>query len=295
MKKLTTEEKAKAYDKAIERAKRMFSEKEVKYLFPALKESEDEKIRKVLRERIIRYDPNNEILIKEEGISQKQFLDWIEKQGEHKKFRDGIQVGDKVTRNREGMLVNLSQLNRVAKKDEKQGEQKPTEWNPEPGDTFRKKGTISPTYHLCNKREDGITFGFVENNEVGISGGEITIFALRNDYELVERLKPIEKVVEEEFNKAICPNNAWSEEDEKTIDEAVECLENYVEYVQGGFSKQHVLDLASRVESLKDRYTWKPSEEQMKALDYAVFDTQSYSYHKKLSSLKQQLKKLREE
>lgn len=31
-------------------------------LFPELKELEDERIRKALRERIIRYDPNNEIL-----------------------------------------------------------------------------------------------------------------------------------------------------------------------------------------------------------------------------------------
>lgn len=44
----------------------------------------------------------------------------LEKQGEHAKFRDSIQVGDKVTRNGDGVLVNLSQLNRVAKKDEKQ-------------------------------------------------------------------------------------------------------------------------------------------------------------------------------
>ena len=50
--------------------------------FPELAESEDERIRKALRERIIRYDPNNEILIKEEGISQRQFLAWLEKQGE---------------------------------------------------------------------------------------------------------------------------------------------------------------------------------------------------------------------
>ena len=55
-------------------------------IFPELKESEDERIRKALRERIINYDPNNEILIKEEGISQKQFLAWIEKQGEQKPF-----------------------------------------------------------------------------------------------------------------------------------------------------------------------------------------------------------------
>ena len=39
---------------------------------------------------------------------------------------------------------------------------------------------------------------------------------------------------------------------------------------------------------------FKPSDEQMKALAYAVFDTQSHSYHDNLSSLEQQLKKLRE-
>ena len=70
--------------------------------------------------------------------------------------------------------------------------QKLDKWEPQTGDTFRKKGTTSPTYHLCGKREDGITFSFVENREVGISGGEITMFALRDDYELVERPKSIE-------------------------------------------------------------------------------------------------------
>lgn len=49
---------------------------------------------------------------------------WLEKQSEHANFLNKIQVGDKVTRNKDGMLVNLSQLNRVAKKDEKQGEHK---------------------------------------------------------------------------------------------------------------------------------------------------------------------------
>ena len=58
----------------------------------------------------------------------------------------------------------------------------------------------------------------------------------------------------------------WSEEDEKTIDEAVEYIENYAEYVQGEFSKQHVLDLARRVDSLRPQPHWKPSEEQMKII-----------------------------
>ena len=71
-------------------------------LFPELKESEDERIRKALRERIIRYDPNNEILIKEEGISQRQFLAWIEKQAQkhdwserdEKLLNDAISLAD---------------------------------------------------------------------------------------------------------------------------------------------------------------------------------------------------------
>jgi hypothetical protein len=131
MKELSIEEKAKAYDEAIKKAEVLYKTAEpmsgcnvlLETVFPELKESEDERIRKALRERIIRYDPNNEILIKEEGISQRQFIAWLEKQGEHAKFRDSIQVGDKVTRNQDGVLVNLSQLKRVAKKDEKQSEQ----------------------------------------------------------------------------------------------------------------------------------------------------------------------------
>lgn len=104
------------------------------------------------------------------------------------------------------------------------------EWEPQTGDTFRKKGTTSPTYHLCNKREDGITFGFVENCEVGISGGEITIFALKRDYELVERPKSIEDVVEKELNKALQTKGeqkSWSEEDEKMKDAIYSCVDSH--------------------------------------------------------------------
>lgn len=42
-------------------------------------------------------------------------LAWLEKQGEHANFLSKIQVGDKVTRNEAGILVNMSQLNRIAK------------------------------------------------------------------------------------------------------------------------------------------------------------------------------------
>lgn len=92
MKDLSIEQKAKRYDEAIEKAEKWhnapnvdkiptFGNRIIEDIFPELYESEDERIRKTLRKRIIRYDPNNEILIKEEGISQRQFIDWLEKRG----------------------------------------------------------------------------------------------------------------------------------------------------------------------------------------------------------------------
>jgi hydrogenase maturation factor len=88
------------------------------------KESKDERIRKELIGYFTGWSDKHLF----RGFKAEQILTWLEKQGEHKKFRDSIQVGDEVTRNRDGVIVNLSQLNRVAKK----GEQKlPIEKLPE--------------------------------------------------------------------------------------------------------------------------------------------------------------------
>jgi hypothetical protein len=78
------------------------------------KESKDERIRKELIGYFTGWSDKHLF----RGFKAEQILTWLEKQGEHKKFRDSIQVGDEVTRNRDGVIVNLSQLNRVAKKDE---------------------------------------------------------------------------------------------------------------------------------------------------------------------------------
>ena len=110
--------------------------------------------------------------------------------------------------------------------DSEKKELKKIEWTPQPGDTFRKKGTKSPIYHLCNRREDGIHFGFVEERECGVAGGDISIFTLKDEYELVE---PVEKVIDEEFNKFTELNSSWSEEDEITIKDICDklsCLSN---------------------------------------------------------------------
>ena len=147
MKELNIEEKAKAYDEALKRAKSVFPNdaktelanakaRVLKYVFPELKESEDERIRQF----IIKWFSGKEDWSNRFSVSRQQVLTWLEKQGEHANFRNKILIGDHVTRNRDGVLVNLSQLNRVAKpadvESKEQSEQKPV-WSEE-DDTFFK-------------------------------------------------------------------------------------------------------------------------------------------------------------
>ena len=110
----------KKYKDALERA-RQFSEHPlqedssniVEYIFPELRESKDEKIRQKFIKLV---KMSNEVggfaLHKWEAD---EMLAWLKKQGEHANFHNKIQIGDKVTRNEAGMLVNISQLNRIAK------------------------------------------------------------------------------------------------------------------------------------------------------------------------------------
>ena len=124
MKELSIEKKAKRYDETIKRAKDFAYNPFAGYdgtdlissLFPELKENEDEKIRKAIRTLILSASREQTIIV---GVTQSDMFAWLEKQGEHAKFRDSIQVGDKVTRNQDGVLVNLSQLKRVAKSADK--------------------------------------------------------------------------------------------------------------------------------------------------------------------------------
>ena len=88
-----------------------YDKETIEYIFPELKESEDEKIRKAL---IRAFKSLNTIKLWN-GIERTDIIAWLEKQGEHANFRNKIQIGDKVTRNEDGVLVNLSQLKRIAK------------------------------------------------------------------------------------------------------------------------------------------------------------------------------------
>ena len=123
MKELSIEEKASRYDEALKVANK-YKDTHIMFpsikdeIFPELKESEDEKIRKAIKKALqVRCDGSR--IISDEPVTLEEALAWLEKQGKHAKFLSKIQVGDKVTRNKDGVLVNLSQLNRVAKPTDK--------------------------------------------------------------------------------------------------------------------------------------------------------------------------------
>lgn len=83
MKELSIEEKAKAYDEAIERAKKLQHDNAwVTSIFPELKESEDEKIRKALIE--LSKEVAQEQFFTNRGTNLQNVLAWLEKQGEQK-------------------------------------------------------------------------------------------------------------------------------------------------------------------------------------------------------------------
>lgn len=82
---MTQEEKAKAYDEALEKAKKLYEKgtitESLNYVFPELAESEDEKIRKWLEEHIEAM-PDNSIEFKD--VKRIDVLHWLEKQGNQK-------------------------------------------------------------------------------------------------------------------------------------------------------------------------------------------------------------------
>ena len=81
---MTEKEKAKAYDEAIERAKKSYGNGITEEIFPELKEDDTERIRKWIIDDI-RYNMNNEPLNNSEYKKKaEKAIAWLEKQGEQK-------------------------------------------------------------------------------------------------------------------------------------------------------------------------------------------------------------------
>ena len=115
---MTSEEKAKRYDEAFEIARNVwrFSSNNAEIMrmeeiFPELRDSEDKNIKEEIKIILANTDFSQFAL----DYTFADMVTWLEKQCDHANFRNKIQIGDKVTRNEAGILVNMSQLNRIAK------------------------------------------------------------------------------------------------------------------------------------------------------------------------------------
>ena len=111
----------KAYKEALERAKNCLKDgtitntaiNYISTIFPELKESEDEKIRKWLLDTITQI-PNNSI--EWDVIEKAKVLSWLEKQGEQKatdKVEPKFKVGDWIIRSAEGFKHNTYRITEV--------------------------------------------------------------------------------------------------------------------------------------------------------------------------------------
>ena len=89
---------------------------------------------------------------------------------------------------------------------------------------------------------------------------------------------------------------AWSEEDEDVINHLLAICDGAKRYRQqfAGCLQEDITKYQTWLKSLKERYAWKPSDEQMVTLEYYMHTLVCNSYKETLFSLYQDLKKLRE-
>ena len=89
---MTEKEKAKAYDEAIERAKKSYGNRIAEEIFPELKESDDERIKKAIIEFFESEDDNTTYSL----VRKKDIIAWLKKQGKNSidKTKPRFDVGD---------------------------------------------------------------------------------------------------------------------------------------------------------------------------------------------------------
>ena len=193
-------------------------------LIPELAESEDKNVDDGIRKDLIEF-------VQQYGdnfygtIAKASAISWIEKQGERSDFCNKIQIGDKVTRNNDGVLVNLSQLERVAKPNEKQGK----ETNPYSGISFEYNGHV---WGMC-ARDNGVDILLDKQLFTHLETQGVKPFPLK---EMILNVWELGNTYWKELNKGNCEAECGDQLDYiiKHWDEGghyIKCLENQGEQI----------------------------------------------------------------
>lgn len=260
MKELSIEEKAKAYDEALEKARKLCAYpttkpfiSDLQDLFPELKESKDEKIRK---EMILYFQEEiPQCSIQEHADKMKEFIAWLEKQNSLMKC---LQIAN-------ARIGELIEENYYLK--EKQSEQKPFEWSEE------------------DKKMLGYAIKAVHYMYVGKHHSLITDIYVKT----ANWLKSLKDRV------ILPPEQEWGDEDEKYFNILISLVNNPSAEGMFDYHKTNKSAFNNWLKSLKERCCpqkhWKPTEEQIGALEHIIDSTVS-SHTFMLKELVKQLKAL---
>lgn len=278
MKELSIEEKAKRYDEALKVLHKydgvniIFSQSLKEKMFPELKESEDEKIKKSLI-RLVKafYDCN---FPTPEGFERKDILAWIEKQSEQKSawseessaFKDKLlELFQKFRYIKESAPTNGDIIDYVDAHIQELIDtmQKPTEWDGEEEKMLNEMYEFFDTHKIPSLKHN------------------------MDDY--AKFIKSLKDKVQ--------PKQEWSEKDERIRQD----IENLIHFaLEDGSAVSPTANTTkegaiSWIQSLRPQSTWKPSKEQMKELNIAKNSFFELSYRTKgvLKSLYQDLEKLK--
>ncbi len=289
---MTQEEKAKRYDEAINRAEELLyvSDKDslqyhnVCHIFPELKEDEDKRIRKIIY-GWINTQPSSFFDLNR--LSKEEMLVWLEKQGEQKLNGTFVNVDDI----REDFI---DEVYRVLDAD-------PTNDRANQIiDAFDNLPTITikqdPCEHCKMTQLNCYSFPCDEKRE--FEQGKTALEAIKE--EKVDNSNRVEPKDYNSIDPHFAKHAAWSEEDERNLNSILSCIEHCKnEDTEAQYNGNHYVEpkhyepLSDWLKSLKDRYTWKPTWEQLDALEYHLKHTNENSrLYKETKKLYDQLKRL---
>ena len=262
------------YEKALEKARSAYGtgaydDATLEFLFPQLKESEDERIRKEIISIVKAYREN---CIDEGTHRFDDCLVWLEKQKEQKPWKVGanayftpeqkpaeINVKALLAADRLAsaeMTGRLKERSEILENPEKYGLQKPAEWSEENEDMLEEIiNHIDTTSVQRIPARPGSAIG-------------------KSWIKFLKSLHPQ-------------PKQEWSEEDDQLIGFIFDLLNDLVWRKDWAMSKEECLE---RLKSL--RPSWKPSEEQMGALSWMLENARGNIDFDPLKDLYEQLKKL---
>lgn len=153
------------------------------------------------------------------------------------------------------------------------------------GDIVRLKEDNGKNWQIYKTNNTNGEWFIAEIRDCGIAGGWVSTWTLDNEYDFVNNpIDDAQEAIKKEFDKIKkhIKESSWNEEDEKNY----RMLQKII--CDSGITAKMANKLSDWLKSIKERYTWKPSDEQMDALETATSSLQSTA----LESLYNDLEKL---